>query len=66
MLPFYNYQAAKCVQEQRLREAQANTQPELKLRYRLCCRAGILLIALGERLTAVVPPTPTATDLELV
>lgn len=65
MLPFYNYQAVKCVQEERLREAQPNQLTKPKLRHRLCCRVGTWMIALGERLTAVAPPTPSATDLEL-
>ena len=37
-----------------------------KLRHRVCCRVGTWLIAIGQRLTAVAPATPTTTDLELV
>jgi hypothetical protein len=65
MLPDFDSQALNIVTETRLPDTHAHTQKTPKLRHRICCRLGILLIALGERLTAVAPVTPSATDLEL-
>lgn len=64
MLPDYNFQAMNIVPEVKLPEAHTHTLPTLKLRHRACCKVGVWLIALGQRLTAVAPATPTATDLE--
>jgi hypothetical protein len=66
MLPYYDYTAAKCTQTLWLREVQPQSLSKPKLRYRLCSQLGTWLIALGKRLTAVAPNTPSATYLELV
>ena len=66
MLPDYNYQAMNIVPEVKIPEAHRHTLPTPKLRHRVCCKVGAWLIALGQRLTAVAPATPTTTDLELV
>jgi hypothetical protein len=65
MLPDYNFQAMNIVPEVKLPDEHHHTLPTLKLRHRVCCKLGAWLIALGKRLTAVVPPTPTTTDMEL-
>ena len=65
MLPYYDYQAINCVPEEKVPDEHANIVRAPKLRHRLCRRVGTLMIAIGERLTAVYPPEPTATDLEL-
>lgn len=65
MLPYFDYQAINCVQAEKLRNTQPNPYPTCKLRHRLCGLVGAWMITLGERLTAVVPQTPTTTELEL-